>query len=119
MSHRNPSFLGHPGLLAPTIGIAGLAAGLAVATSSGPALAQSGQTACLAHDKLTQMLDGRYAEKPVAFGLEASGRLFEVFAAEDGATWTMVITTPEGASCVVAVGEEWQTPQQLAFDPEM
>ena len=106
MSHRNPSVLGRRGLLARTVRIAGLAAGLAVATGAGPALAQSGQSACLANDKLTQML-------------EASGRLFEVFAAEDGATWTMVITTPEGASCVIAVGEEWQTPQQLAFDPEM
>jgi len=95
--------------------IAGLAAGLACAFA-GPA---SGQSACLDHDKLTQMLDGKYSEKPVALGLEASGRLFEVFAADDGATWTMVVTTPEGASCVIAVGEEWQAPQQLAFDPEM
>ena len=98
--------------------IAGLAAGLAAGFAA-PTSAQSARSACLAHDKLAEMLDGQYAERPVAFGLEASGRLFEVFAADDGATWTMVITTPKGASCVVAVGEEWQTPQQLAFDPEM
>lgn len=95
-------------------GLAGLTAGF-VMTAATAAFAQ---TACLSHDKLVQMLDGRYSEKPVAAGLEAGGRLFEVFAAPDGATWTMVITTPEGASCVVAVGEDWQTPQQLAYDPE-
>ena len=69
--------------------------------------------------KLVEMLDGRYSEKPVAAGLEAGGRLFEVFATPDGSTWTMVLTTPQGSSCVVAVGEEWQEPRQLAFDPEM
>ena len=95
-------------------GLAGLAAGLAMITAT----AASAQTACLSHDNLVEMLDGRYSEKPVAAGLEAGGRLFEVFAAPDGATWTMVITTPEGASCVVAVGEDWQEPRQLAFDPE-
>jgi len=94
--------------------VAGLAAGLA----GGLAAPASAQSACVAHDKLTQMLDGKYSERPVAVGLEASGRLFEVFAADDGATWTMVITTPEGSSCVIAVGNEWQTPQQLAFDPK-
>ena len=41
-------------------------------------------------------------------GLESNGRLFEIFAADDGATWTMVVTTPDGASCVVAAGIEWQ-----------
>lgn len=118
MSHRYPS-LGTPRRLAARIaGTAFVAASLAVATAAS-APAQTGQTACLAHDKLTEMLDGRYKEKPVALGLEASGRLFEVFAAKDGATWTMVVTTPEGASCVIAVGEQWHVPQQLVFEPEL
>jgi len=115
MSHRNPSFGSPRGARRRIASVAGLAAALAIAIAS----SASAQPACLGHDKLVQMLDGRYSERPVAFGLEASGRLFEVFAAEDGATWTMVITTPEGASCVVAVGEEWQEPRQLAYDPEM
>jgi len=95
--------------------IAGLTAGLVI----GLAAPASAQSACVAHDELARMLDGKYSERSVAVGLEASGRLFEVFAADDGATWTMVITTPEGSSCVIAVGNEWQTPQQLAFDPKM
>ncbi len=118
MSHRCPSFESPRRLLPRIAGIPGLAAGLTLAIATS-ALAQTGQTACLAHDKLAEMLDGRYSEKPVALGLEASGRLFEVFAARDGATWTMVVTTPEGASCVIAVGEQWHVPQQLVFDPEM
>lgn len=95
-------------------GLAGLAAGAAMLAAS----AASAQAACLSHDKLVQMLSGKYSENPVAEGLEAGGRLFQVFAADDGATWTMVVTTPDGASCVVAVGEEWQEPMQTAFDSE-
>lgn len=115
MSYRYPSFGSPRGLLPRIARVAGLAAGLATVIASA---ASAQQTACLAHDKLVQMLDGRYSEKPVALGLEVGGRLFEVFAAKDGATWTMVLTTPEGASCVVAVGENWQEPKQVAYDPE-
>lgn len=64
------------------------------------------------------MLDGRYSEQRVAVGLESNGRLFEIFATDDGATWTMVITTPDGASCVVAAGLEWQEPEKEEVDSE-
>ncbi len=33
--------------------------------------------------------------------------MVEIYATDDGATWTMVVTTPEGQSCVVASGEAW------------
>ena len=70
-----------------------------------PAFAQS---ACLPHGKLVDMLDGRYSEQRIAVGLESNGRLFEIFATDDGSTWTMVVTTPNGAACVVAAGLEWR-----------
>ncbi|MBE9555294.1 MAG: hypothetical protein IMF08_00420 [Proteobacteria bacterium] len=41
-----------------------------------------------------------------------------VFAADDGATWTMVNTTPDGARRVVAAGLEWQEPEREEIDPE-
>lgn len=66
------------------------------------------QPACLPHAQLVDLLDGRYSEQRIAVGLESNGRLFEVFATDDGSTWTMVVTTPNGASCVVAAGLEWQ-----------
>ena len=63
------------------------------------------------------LLDGRYSEQRVATGLENSGHLFEVFTSTDGATWTMVVTTPDGASCVVAAGLEWHEPEPEMRDP--
>ncbi len=94
--------------------LAGLAAGLLMAATT----VASAQSACLPHGKLVDLLDGRYSEQRVAVGLESNGRLFEVFASRDGSTWTMAITTPDGASCVVAAGLEWQEPEVEEFDPE-
>lgn len=95
--------------------LAGLAAGFLAVTTE----AASAQTACLPRGKLVDLLGGRYSEQRVAVGLENSGRLFEVFAADDGSTWTMAVTTPDGASCVIAAGMEWQKPETEEFDPEM
>ena len=92
--------------------------GLAAACLAATATAGSAQTACLTRDKMVDLLGGRYSEQRVAVGLENSGRLFEVFATDDGSTWTMVITTPDGASCVVAAGLEWQAPEGEQPDPE-
>ena len=66
------------------------------------------QPACLPHGKMVDLLDGQYSEQRVSAGLETGGRLIEVFATADGGTWTMVMTTPNGVTCVIAAGLEWQ-----------
>ena len=40
-------------------------------------------------------------------GLAANGSVLEVLASKDG-TWTILITSPNGTSCVVAVGDSWE-----------
>ncbi len=57
--------------------------------------------------ELSSMLGQWLAEKLIARGLSANGRMVEIYATDDGATWTMVVTTPEGQSCIVASGEAW------------
>ena len=58
-------------------------------------------------DVVVKILGERYAEAPVAYGLASNGGLIEVFAAADGATWTIVLTMPNGMSVVVGSGEAW------------
>jgi hypothetical protein len=65
------------------------------------------QSSCLPHGKLVDLLDGRYSEQRIAMGLETAGRLIEVFTSDDGGTWTIAFTTPDGASCVIAAGNNW------------
>ncbi len=90
---------------------------LVLTLSFGSTLEASAQTAvCQTHDSLAKQLEERYAEKPVAAGLDAGGRLIVLFASADSASWTMVMTTPAGESCVMAVGEHWQEIKRPAID---
>jgi hypothetical protein len=86
-----------------------------VLTLAGSTLAQAppqtGAVApgCHSHTDLTAMLSQKFAEQPSAIGLQSNGQLVEVFVANDGTSWTIVVTRPDGWSCVVAVGENWET----------
>ena len=59
---------------------------------------------CYPRDALVQRLLNYHQEKPVVRGLASNGGLLELFAKEDGSTWTMVMTSPQGLSCVIGVG---------------
>lgn len=63
---------------------------------------------CTSHDKVTKHLDTKHTETPVSLGLATDGKVLEVFSTEDGETWTVVMTAPEGVSCIVATGKYWQ-----------
>ena len=76
----------------------------------------SAQQVCMDRSELSSLLGQRYAETRVARGLSDRGRMIEVFASGDGATWTMVVTTPQGHSCIVASGEGWAGVLQRAPD---
>ena len=43
----------------------------------------------------------------IALGLASGGRLVEVFSTEDGSTWTLLLTAPDGTSCMMAEGQGW------------
>lgn len=64
-------------------------------------------------------LSQRYGERPVAVGVTDTGQLLEVYATEDGATWTIIVTGPPrergGArkTCLVGAGSDWRTVEQL------
>jgi hypothetical protein len=65
--------------------------------------------ACHSHADLAAMLNQKFSEQPNALGVQANGHLVEVFASNDGTSWTIVITRPDGWSCIVAVGQSWET----------
>ena len=72
---------------------------------SGPALAQS---QCAPRDALLEQLETSYGEVPAGLGVASHGVLLEVIMTPDGATWSMVVTSPGGISCLVATGEGWR-----------
>ncbi len=50
----------------------------------------------------------------MAIGLTGNGSVIELFTTGDGSTWTIVITSPDGLSRVVAAGESWMSTRALA-----
>ena len=63
---------------------------------------------CDKRDAVLGILAEKYAEVRVAIGLGSNGGLVEVLSSKDGGTWSIIITSPKGMSCLVAAGESWQ-----------
>jgi regulator of extracellular matrix RemA (YlzA/DUF370 family) len=72
---------------------------------------------CAQRADLLRQLDAKYDERPVAMGIADNGRLLEVVASEDGSTFTVLVTTPGGLSCLMATGQSWQNRFEVAQLP--
>ena len=79
-------------------------AALAVLLAGVPAMAQ---TVCSTRAEFIDQFAHRYAENPIAMGLASNGGVVEVLASERG-SWTLLVTMPNGVSCVIAAGESWE-----------
>ncbi len=100
-----------------------LLAGAALMAFSSAAVAQTqapgqGQNQCNTRDSVISLLASKYKEAPVAVGVTNTGGLVEVLSTGDGNTWTIIVTTPQGMSCLVAAGEGWRALEQIALEPE-
>ncbi|NBE06526.1 hypothetical protein [Paragemmobacter ruber] len=66
---------------------------------------------CGSRDTVTITLAERYGEVRQALGLAQNGVVMELYAAQSG-SWTIIITRPDGMTCLLAAGEDFQpTPQ--------
>jgi hypothetical protein len=90
-----------------------LGAAFVLASSSAFAAPQ-----CNSRDKVLEFLSEKYSEAPSAIGVTNNGGLVEVLSTGDGNTWSIIITSPQGMSCLVAAGEGWRLIEQIAMDPE-
>jgi hypothetical protein len=92
------------------------AALLLLASLSTPAWGQQGP-ACVKRADLAKHLESKYQEAPSAVGLSDNGSLLEVFSSADGSTWTVTVTMPNGISCMVATGQQWQDIPRVFSNP--
>ena len=86
-------------------------------SSASPSLAQSGPY-CDTRDSVIKQLSDKYREAPVALGVTHNGSLIEVLSTGDGKTWSIIITSPRGRSCLVAAGEGWREIEGVPQGPE-
>lgn len=98
------------------LGVVAVATALAACVLTAPP-ADAEPVPCTSYDAISEMLAHDYKERPVGGGLAHTGKLLQVFTAEDGSTWTVVLTRPDGMTCIVAAGRHWQAIQQLVGKP--
>ena len=94
--------------------------GAVLSLAAGGAQAEGNQQ-CNERKNVLDLLSNKYSESRVAFGVTNNGGLVEVLKSTSNAkadTWTIIITTPQGVSCLIAAGEGWRPTEQLALDPE-
>ncbi len=86
----------------------------ATLSSTGPA---SAQQTCVTHKAATKQLEEKFDERVVGRGLANAGKaMFELFVSEKG-SWTVVVSEPNGRSCILASGESWHQMPLLIGDP--
>ena len=64
----------------------------------------------------TKDLRDGYSETLVEQGFtNPNGLLVELFASQNGETWTLLLTYPNGVTCLIGVGKDWRavTPELL------
>ncbi len=82
-------------------------AALAAAAAPLPAAAE-GQLRCGERERIVAHLERKYGETRRSIGLQQDSRLVEVFANAESGSWTILITTPHGVSCLIAAGSAYQ-----------
>tara|TARA_Y100000310_G_scaffold344909_1_gene460419 strand:+ start:18295 stop:18603 length:309 start_codon:yes stop_codon:yes gene_type:complete len=93
-----------------TFGIMVLAAALFMPQTS------MAQALCGERDNFLTHLGKNHKEAPAAMGVTSSGRVIEVLTSENG-SWTIIVTHPNGTSCMLAAGEAWEEVERIAMGP--
>lgn len=87
---------------------------VAAMISAGFVFPASAQMACGDREEIIERLSGKFSEAPVAMGLSNTGGVIEVLSSAEGGTWSIIVTDPNGLSCLLAAGEYWEAAQELA-----
>jgi hypothetical protein len=72
------------------------------------------QALCGDRDEIIKHLNQGYEEAPTGMGIAANGGVLELLTS-DGGSWSILITMPNGGSCIVATGDAWEDIKRLAF----
>ena len=78
-----------------------------IGTTFGSGSAQA-QRFCGPHEKIVKQLESGYQEARRGYGLAVNGTLVELFVSEEKGTWTFMYTRPDGITCLMANGGDWE-----------
>ena len=79
---------------------------LALAATVAVTASQAHAGNCAQRDAVVDRLETKYEEQLVARGLQSRTAMMELFASAESGTFTVLITSPEGVSCIVGAGTD-------------
>ena len=66
---------------------------------------------CAPRDSFVKALSDKYHEEPIARAMtkriDGQINVVEVFRSKKGETWSILVTTAEGKTCIFGAGENW------------
>ena len=68
----------------------------------------SAMTHCAKRDVIVDRLAEFYDESQASIGLSNSRKMIEIWTSAGAGTWTLLMTRPDGISCVIDSGTHWQ-----------
>ena len=63
---------------------------------------------CRTREAVTLMLIERYGESARVMGVIGTAQIVEFFASDESGSWTIIVSRPNGMTCIVASGEHFQ-----------
>lgn len=81
-------------------------AALLAGSAAQPVQAQG--AVCAARDDVVERLRQKYGESRRGIGLLQDQRVVEIWTSEKSGSWTIVVTLPDGSTCLLAAGENWE-----------
>ena len=91
-----------------------VALGLLSMPATAPATAQEQQRQpCGDRGDLMDQLKDKYHESQSGYGMTGNGAVVELLTSDAG-TWTLVLTFPNGRSCMMATGDGWEGHHKVA-----
>jgi len=71
------------------------------------------QSVCAQRLAILEQLENRFKQVPTALGLANNGMMVELISSPDGKTWTIILTRPNGISCLVSSGKYWTEQESI------
>ncbi len=78
------------------------------AATMAPSIAEAKRVCDKRADVLTHLAK-KYSEKPTSVGVTANGGIVELLSEKSGKTWTLIVSMPNGISCLLAAGQDWDS----------
>ena len=78
------------------------------ATVIGLAAAPAFSATCAPREVVIDRLAQQFGETRRGLGLGTRNRVVEVFASPETGSWTITVTMPDGRTCLVASGQNWE-----------